>query len=184
MTWQSSLTQHPQGASSSNPDFWEQFFADNPAVLHRLLADVYTAVYGTDKPPTLDQLWDVMSTPRFSTEEFGPAVIALLRGRSIRWLASKIGVAHVTIYYQISGRRPIIQRTGPGGPADVAGSMKRIEAVAQALEVHPSYFVEWRRLWIMSLLDAAFTAQPGLSIGVFRRYAGFDGARGNGRSDG
>lgn len=179
MSWQKVLDSHPAGTGSDRPDFWEDFLAKNPDVLHRLLRDVYTATYGTERPPTLDDLWEVMAAPKFATEDFGPAVLDLLeqRGHSIRWLAGQVGVVHPQLWRMINGQRPIINIH------DTKGSMSRLEAVAAALKVHPSYFVEWRRLWIISLIDAAFATQPSLSVGVFRRFAGFE-KPGNGRSDG
>lgn len=169
MTWSSALERHPYGSASIEPDFWETFLAENPQVLHRLLADIYSATYGTEKPPSVHDLWELMSVPQFSTKPFGEAVFEVMGTRSIRWLARQVGMAHEPTRRLLIGARPIVMVN------DVPGSMKRLEAFARALSVHPSYFVEWRRLWIMSLIDVAFTSQPSLSIGVFRRYADFDG---------
>lgn len=167
-TWQRLLDAHPHGEESSSPDFWEGYLADNPDVLHRLLADIYTATYGSEKPPTLDDLWEMMATPRFTTQGFGEAVLDLLGDRSIRWLAQQVGTSHHQLSRYLNGSRPIISIH------DHKGSMRRVESIATALHVHPSYFVEWRRLWVMSLIDSAFAAQPSLSVGMFRRFSGFE----------
>jgi hypothetical protein len=167
-TWQKILESHPAGPRSDDPDFWEEYLAEHPDVLHRLLADVYQATYGAEKPPTLDDLWAIMATPRFTSQDFGDAVLELLGDRSIRWLAQQVGIAHPQLSRYLSGQRPIIS------VHDHRGSMRRIESVAQALHVHPSYFTEWRRLWIMSLIDSAFASQPSLSVGIFRRFSGFE----------
>jgi hypothetical protein len=164
--WQRLLDRQPHGQESEDPDFWETYLSENPDVLHRLLADIYQATYGSEKPPTLDDLWELLATPRFSTEDFGRAVLDLLGDRSIRWLAQQVGVSHPQLSRYLNGSRPIVSIH------DHQGSMRRIESVAKALRVHPSYFVEWRRLWVMSLIDSAFSAQPALSVGVFRRYSG------------
>lgn len=169
--WQRLLERHPQGKESATPEFWEGYLTENPDVLHRLLADVYQATYGSEKPPTLDDLWEMLATPQFSTDEFGVAVLDLLGERSIRWLAQQIGTSHPQLSRYLNGSRPIVS------VHDHKGSMKRIESIARALRVHPSYFVEWRRLWVMSLIDSAFAAKPSLSVGVFRRYAGFEKTR-------
>ena len=174
MGWQGLLQSHPLAKDADSPDFWEEYLADHPDVLNRLLADVYQATYGADKPPTLDALWDIMSSKRFSTEEFGPAVYEVLGDRSVRWLAREVGGSAEQLRRFVTGQRPIVS------VHDHRGSMNRIEAVAKALDVHPSYFMEWRRLWVMSLIDSAFASRPDLSIGVFRRYSGFaspDGRR-------
>lgn len=165
--WQKVLDTHPL-AHENDTQFWDQYLADNPDVLHRLLADVYTATYGTERPPTLDELWDLVSSPDFAMQPFGEAVREVLgqRQRSIRWLALQIGIHQTLLLRHLSGEKPIVSIRDP------KGSMRRIEAVAAALRLHPSYFLEWRRLWIMSLLDTAFEAEPHLSVEVFRRYAG------------
>lgn len=167
-TWQRLLSQHPLADESETPEFWETYLTENPDVLHRLLADVYHATYGSEKPPTLDDLWEMMSTPRFSTQPFGEAVLDLLGDRSLRWLAREVRISIGQMQRYVVGTRPIVSLH------DHRGSMRRIEAVAQALRVHPSFFGEWRRLWVMSLIDNAFATQPALSVGIFRRFSGFE----------
>jgi len=167
-TWQRLLDAHALGEVSEEPEFWEAYLAENPDVLHRLLADIYQATYGSEKPPTLDALWEMMATPLFSTEPFGEAVLDLLGERSIRWLAQQIGVSHPQLCRYLNGTRPIVSIH------DHRGSMYRIESIAGVLRVHPSFFVEWRRLWVMSLIDSAFAAEPSLSVGIFRRFSGLE----------
>lgn len=166
--WQKVLDTHPLAARAEDPNFWDDYLAEHPDVLHRLLADVYTATHGADRPPTLDDLWELVAAPEFAMDSFGDAVRRSLdhRGRSIRWLAQQIGIHQSVLTRHVTGEHPIVSIRDP------RGSMQRIELIATALRVHPSYFVEWRRLWIMSLLDHAFEDQPHLSVEVFRRYAG------------
>ena len=171
--WKKFLAQHPLGPDSDSEDFWADYLGHNPDVLHRLLADVYQATYGAEHPPSLDDLWDLMSSPQFSNEPFGVAVKQVLGRRSVNWLAQQTRIGQPVLHRLVHGERPIVKIA-----EDPKVSMARIETVARALRVHPSYFAEWRRLWIMSLLDSAFTSQPSLSIGVFRRYAGFERANG------
>lgn len=178
--WQQVLAEHPHGEDSARPEFWEAFLAERPEVLHRLLADVYQATYGTERPPTLDELWDLVATPEFSVKPFGEALQDLLAGRSVRWLAMQIGLHPSLLQRYISGERDVVGERRP--PAE---SMHRLELIAKVLRTHPSYFSEWRRLWLMSLFDAAFATQPSLSVAVWKRFSGFaEGQNGriNGRS--
>lgn len=168
--WQRVLEDHPHGAHSSDPAFWEQYLDEHPDVLHRLLADVYQATYGVEKPPTLDELWDLVATPEFSVKPFGEAVVDALGGRSVRSLALQVGIHQTLLTRYMTGERDIVATRGVD---PVGESMRRLEVVAKALRVHPAYFSEWRRLWLMSLLDAAFTRQPSLSVGVWKRFSGF-----------
>ena len=169
--WQQLLASHPLGEESSRPDFWADFLSEHPDVLHRLLADVYQATHGTEKPPTLDELWDLVATPEYSVDPFGEALLAALGSRSVRSLAVQIGIHQSLLTRYITGERDIVSIRDP------RGSMARIEIIARALRVHPSYFAEWRRLWVMSLLDAAFVRQPNLSIGIWKRFSGFQDGR-------
>jgi hypothetical protein len=169
--WQRVLEDHPHGDASSDPSFWETYLDEHPDVLHRLLADVFQATYGVERPPTLDELWDLVATPEFSVKPFGEALMEALGGRSVRSLSVQIGIHPSALHRFITGEREIVSVRDP------IGSMRQLEAVARALRVHPAYFAEWRRLWLMSLLDAAFTAQPALSIGVWKRFSGFTGQR-------
>lgn len=168
------MADHVLAQHSDSEEFWAKYLNEHPDVLHRLLADVYQATYGVDQPPTLDDLWDLIGHPRFSSQPFGDAVRSVLGDRSVQWLAHQVGMAQPTLHRFVAGTRPIVTINDP------RGSMQRIEQVARGLRVHPSYFAEWRRLWIMSLLDSAFVAQPALSAGVFRRYSGFEKRRSTG----
>jgi hypothetical protein len=167
--WLAFMVEHPLAEASDAEEFWAKYLNEHPDVLHRLLADVYEAVYGADHPPTLDELWLLMSAaPRYASEPFGDAVRRQLNGRSVSWLALQCDIPQPVMSRLVNGVRPIVNIHDP------RGSMYRLECIARALRVHPSYFEEWRRLWIMSLLDSAFSAQPSLSVGVFRRYSGFE----------
>lgn len=171
------LRNRPDAERLDDAEFWEELLAARPDVLHRLLADIYRATYGVERPPSLEALWDLFDTPEFAADPFPQAATALLkrRGRSMRWLAMQTHVPHQVLSRYLAGQRPIIN------VHDVPGAMQRMEAVAKALAVHPSYFSEWRRLWIMSLLDRAFTTRPDLAADLFRRFSGF-APRSNGRS--
>lgn len=173
MTWQNLLRTHPLAARADDAQFWDEFLAQNPDVLNRLLADVYRVTYGADKPPSLEALWALMETPEFTGTPFAEATTELLerRGRTARWLALQTGTSHTTLNRYLRGERPIVS------VHDAPGSMRRIESVAKALRVHPSYFSEWRRLWVMTLMDSAFEAHPDLSAEVFKRFSGLARSR-------
>ena len=163
------MAQHPLAEPSATEEFWVGYLGEHPDVLHRLLADVYEATFGAETPPTLDDLWKLMSAqPRYASVPFGQALIDALGDRSINWLAQQAGISQSTLSRMVNGIKPVVNIK------DIRGSMYRLERVATVLRVHPSYFAEWRRMWIMTLLDSAFTAQPTLSIGVYRRYSKFD----------
>lgn len=153
---------------SVDPAFWREYLSDHPEVLHQLIADLYRAATASkERPSTVDDLWNLVN-PTFSNEPFGQAVHHLLGTRSVRWLASQLHMAHVPLLRILKGERNLVNIHDP------RRSMLRIEAIARVLKVHPSHFAEWRRLWIMTLIDAAMTQNPHLSIGIYRRLAGHE----------
>lgn len=175
--WRQVLERHENGAATADPGFWEQTLRQRPDVLHRFLADVHRSVHGTTRPPTLDELWSLVAEPVFSADPF-PVAFETARGtRSMAQIATYAGMHRATLKRYVDEERPIVSTQDPGG------SMHRLEVVAKALGVHPSYFSEWRRLWVMSLIDVAFTDRPELSVSLYRRFSTVP-SRVNGRSDG
>lgn len=173
MSWETVAREHELMPKTIDHDWWQRFLTERPDVMYRLLSDLYQAsatVRGKDpsKLPTVDELRSLV-TQQYSNEPFGQALSDLLGDRSVRWLAHQMKIHHSQITRIIRGERDIVTLRDP------AGSMYQIEAIARVLKVHPSYFVEWRRLWIMSLLDDAFTAQPHLSIGVWKKFSPYSG---------
>ena len=164
-TWRDVLAEHPLAERAHDPDFWSAYLQENPGILHHLLADIYQSVHGTERPPTLDDLWDLVSQPRFSNLPFPDALKEALGHRTGRWLATHTGLSKSMIHRLLTGERNVVVVD------DVRGSMHSIEVISRALRIHPSYFAEWRRLWVMSLLDTAFDQRPELSAHLFRRFA-------------
>ena len=159
---------------SDDPDDWARYFDANPEVMHHLLRDVYVATRGPEHRPSLDDLWKMLEEPRFTDLPFVDAALQLLGDRSLRWLSVQVGMSLGTVHNLMNGKRPVVK------PQRVPESMREIEKFARAFRVHPSYFSEWRRLWLMSLLDSAFAAKPELSAALFQRYAAVGPGR-NGR---
>jgi hypothetical protein len=159
--------------------FWVQLFDDRPDILHLLLRDIYSitkaqaagAKGGRRKltgEGSLDDLWDLV-TPRFSNKPFAEALSDLMGDQSTRAFASRVGMHHSTLSRLMSGDRPISKRYDPDG------SMKILEQIAAGARVHPSYFAEWRRLWLMKRLDDALDVQPNVSVGLFRKMTALGG---------
>lgn len=167
MSWETVAREHELMEKTTNVDWWRAFFGERTDVMYRLLGDLYqasTSVRGLspEKLPTVDELRGLV-TQDYSNEPFGEALMTLLGDRSVRWLAARMKIHHSQLTRLIRGDRGIETLRDP---------MWQMEEVARALRVHPSYFLEWRRMWIVSLLDAAFTAQPNLSIGVYKKFSG------------
>ena len=165
--WDEVITKHHLVEHSDQWQFWDAYFAEHPDALHRVLADLFQVTQNgkASRPSSLEELWGLV-TPQFSNEPFADAVRAQLGGRSVRWLASRIGISQPYLVRLMNGQKPVVSKHDP------KGSMLRLEAVARGLKIHPSYFAEWRRLWVMSLIDTVFESQPNLSIAFFQKFSG------------
>lgn len=172
--WREALQRETERAS--DPNYWLEIFQDRPEILHRLIADLFQAAHGVDRVPTVDDLWDLLGEAKYSVHPFGQAFNELVGNRNRQEIAAKAGLYPATLRRYCAADRPIVT-------TDVEGSMRRIELIARACDVHPSYFAEWRRLWIMALLDRAFQVKPALSYAMFQRLAGFERRRANARSN-
>lgn len=171
MSWETVAREHELMPQTRDQDWWRQLLTERPDVMYRLLGDLYQAsasVRGKDpsKLPTVDDLRELV-TQQYSNDPFPQALQMLLAGRSVRWLAQQMKIHHSLLTRMIRGERDIVAVTDP------EGSMLRLEEIARVFKVHPSYFVEWRRLWIMSLMDEVFAVQPNLSIGVWKKFSLF-----------
>lgn len=160
-------------------DWWRDYLLEHPDVMNRMLGDLYqVATNSKERPSTLEDLWDAVA-PKFSNESFGDSVRTLLNGRSIRSLAVQVGLSHAQLVRHLTGEAPIVRVHDP------VTSMRRIEQIARALRVHPSYFLDWRRLWILAAIDGAMSERPNLSIGIYQKYAQHEAPRiSNARSEG
>lgn len=160
---------------AASPEFWTELFRSRPDVLHLLLGDVYViskaharGAKGGRRPAKagdggMDDLWRLV-TPKFSSKPFGDAVRDLMGKQSLRGFAMKVGMHHQSLARLMSGERPIEKMYDP------AGSMAILEQVAAGAKVHPSYFMEWRRLYLIGLFEHALVAQPNASVALFRKY--------------
>ena len=150
---------------SIDEEFWREAFTENPDVMYRLLGDVYRITSNADSTPSLDELKAILE-PQYAQRPFTEAVVELLDGRSVRWLAQRMGMHHRVIQRFMTGERSILMVHDP------QGSLFRLQQFAKALGVHPAYFREWRRLWILVTVDMAFELEPDLTVQFIERSAG------------
>jgi hypothetical protein len=110
----------------------------------------------------MDELWD-MITPQYAMEPFGTAVVELMNGQSLRQFSTKIPMHHESLSRLINGERNIINVHRP------FESMQILERIAIAGKVHPAYFVEWRTLYVLSVMSDMMASRPNVSIGLVRQ---------------
>lgn len=169
--WETALADNKIFTSSFDPAFWREYLKERPDVLHHILADLYQ-ISGpkNGRSANLDDLWDLVA-PKFSDKPFAQAFADASRGRSVRQVAIVVGLSHPQIFRYLSGERSIVK------VHDTEGSMRRLELFAKALSVQPAYFSEWRRLWIMSMIDSVLSDKPNVSVGIYRKFSRSDSGR-------
>lgn len=161
---------------SRDKRYWTEMFTSRPDVMFAMLGDLYTITKAHERPDVrggrrarvsgdLDELWDML-TPQFSLKPFGDALREVMGDSSLRQFAAAIPMHHRSLARLMDGERQIVNLHDP------KGSMAQLERIATVAGVHPSYFAEWRRLWIFSRLDDVFEAHPNTSIGLIKKYAG------------
>lgn len=171
MGWDEVVKRHEDSQPSIDPEYWTRAFEEKPELMYKLLRDVFRVAHGRNAAePTMESLRDLL-VPQYCERPFPDAIRELLAGRSVRWLAQQMGLHHQQVQRILNGSRSILL------VHDLEGSLVRIEEFARALRVHPSYFQEWRRLWILQLVDEAFTVQPDLTVQFIERLADTPPAR-------
>lgn len=176
MGWETAAREHEQIEDSAQPGFWRGALQQDPEIMHRLLGDLWNAAQAAKgqtrvSMPTVDEVFRLV-IPRYSNEAFPAALKEALDKRSVRWLAGRLHLHHGTVNRWATGQRDIVNMHDP------EGSMAQIAAIAKECGVHPAFFAEWRRLWILLLLDDAFSFHPNLSIGVWKKFSGVSAANG------
>lgn len=145
---------------------WDALLARHPEALWGLVADVVKAVRAaegarrTGRRPavtvgSLDELYEVLFPTQFSTACFTDTFAGLLKDRSQRAFAMRVGFNQATVSRLLTGKaRPTPQI---------------IERIACALNVRPTYFAEYRALKLGEVVTDVLLAHPDLSADAVRR---------------
>lgn len=156
------------------PD-WVTFFetADGFKSFGRLIGDIYQKAKIEEdrengirrlgrKPRVATSLDEVMATvfpEQFSNDPFPVAFEHLLNGRSQRQFAMRCGVNQSTLSRFLAGvSKP---------------DLYTMARVAEAAKVPPSYFVEWRALYVGTLFTKILIEYPHLGIAAIKKLRSF-----------
>jgi transcriptional regulator with XRE-family HTH domain len=175
--WATAAARYPVTAQTGSAQFWIDFFDERPGVLHQLLGDLYLITKAHQQADrrggrrsrningNLDELWGML-TPKFAVVPFDEALTDLMGEVSLRQFAKRIPMSHVQLLRLLRGDSVVVR------PKDPQGSMQLLEAIARAGGVHPSYFQEWRELFVYNALHSMFERSPNLSIKVMKQLMG------------
>lgn len=151
---------------------WLHFFQSPHGfqVLGKFLGDAYTTAKDEEdrqagvrragsgrrapRRASLDEVLQTVFPDRFSMDPFPVAMEKLLAGRSQRMFAMKAGVHQTTLSRLMRGQ--------------YSPEIDILESIAKAAKIHPSYFLEWRALYIGEVLTKVFVKNPNLSVAALR----------------
>jgi transcriptional regulator with XRE-family HTH domain len=152
-------------------DEWMSFFgtAAGLRAMGRIIYDVYDEVVSREEreagkrrigrrpareATSLAKVMAVVKPDEFSNDPLPVTLRRLLRGRSQTQFAAKVPISQPYLNRLLAGHHSY--------------SLELLEALADAAEVHPWHFVEWRAQYIGELITDVLQEQPHLGITALR----------------
>lgn len=141
---------------------WSLAFGEDLDMMGRIIGDILKLQKAEENPHrrgrrtvpqvSKDQLWLLFEG--FSTEAFPVAAAKLIDGRSLRAVALRCNISHMTLYRFMK--------------SEAVPSMKMMEQIAAAFNKPPYYFLEYRAELIGNLVRQALIEKPNISVAVLR----------------
>lgn len=154
-----------------NDKEWLAVIDANPDIMWKTFGDIYDVVKAEEdkergirsmgrrparKGVSLDELFAVVLPPSYSNDPFPVALKNLISSRSQRQFAMKVPCNQSTLSRMLAGQ--------------MTPDLVMLERLAAAGKVHPSYFLEWRAMYLGQLITRVFMDRPNMSIGALRRF--------------
>lgn len=148
---------------------WLEVFSRNEDIMWAIVGDIYSAVKDEEardagvrrvgrrparSSTSLEDVWSTVFPKQYTMDPFPEALGKLMGERSIRAFALKIPCHYSTLSRLRAGL--------------VAPDMAMLESIAAAAKVSPSYFVEWRAMYVGALITRVLTEQPNMGITALR----------------
>lgn len=149
---------------------WLQFFdsSEGAHAMGRILGDIFdfvkaeeereAGVHRMGRRPRRDgSLQDVYNTvfpQAYAMDPFREAMEKLLNGRSRRSFAPKVPMTQTMFNRLLRG--------------DFEPDMQMLEAIASAAKVHPSFFLEWRAMYVSQQIERVLRARPNVGVKAYR----------------
>lgn len=146
---------------------WESALERDIELFGRIIRDILKLEQAVPGRPGPRPSLDVNAATRRINQLFGndftilpfPEALRILTGgRSIRYVAARVGLPKDTIHRVCSGK------IEPDGYL--------MKTVAEAFDKHPSYFLEWRMLYITQAVMRRLEWSPETTIDLFRTLDG------------
>ena len=153
---------------------WVKFF-DTPqgfAAMGAIIGDIFDEVKAEEekeagvkrmgrrpgRSASLAEVYATVFPAAYSMDPFPTALVKLLNGRSQRAFAAKIPCNQSTLSRLLSGEwKP---------------DLSMMESIAAAAKVAPSFFMEWRAMYVGQVITETLLNRPNLSITHLRQVNG------------
>lgn len=148
---------------------WVAVFDRNPDIMWHMVGDLYSAVRDEEdheagirrvgrRPArtsaSLEDVWATVFPTQASMDPFVEALGKLIGTRSIRAFALKVPCHYSTLSRLRGGQ--------------LQPDMPMMESIAKAGKVPPSFFLEWRAMYVGALMTRVLTQRPNLSVTALR----------------
>lgn len=151
---------------------WNAFFGSAAGLraMGRILYDIFDEVHSREEREngkrrigrrpareavSLAEVMAVVRPDEFSNEPLNIALRKLIRGRSQRQFARKVPISQAYLSRLLKGER-------------VGVDLEMLERLAAAGDVHPWHFLEWRAMYVGSLITEVMRQSPNVGITVLR----------------
>lgn len=141
---------------------WDAAFRADVGLLGLIIKDVLKSDQSSlgrpGQRPTLDPKRSVERYNQFIADDYSylpiDETLTMLKGkRSVRQLATKTGLDFNKIYRLLNGK--------------IAPDVASMQAIAKAFGKHPSYFLEYRILYVMGAVEKNLTENPESSVSAY-----------------
>jgi hypothetical protein len=152
-------------STGMNDREWLTVFDANPDIMWAIIGDIYDVVKAEQErdagirklgrrpqrsSASLDEVYATVFPAQYTMDPFGEAMHKLLAGRSIRAFAVRVPIDQSHLNRLINGNRQ--------------PDLETLERIALAAKVPPSYFVEWRAMFVGQLITRVLSERPNLGV--------------------
>jgi transcriptional regulator with XRE-family HTH domain len=162
--WEKAKDRYP--TTGDDEAAWAKVLTEHPDVMFSVIAYIVKVVKATDGPRktgrrpgvtglSFDDVWDVLYPERFTLVPLVEALPALMVGRSQHQVAPTVPCNQATLSRIIAGK--------------LVPDLSLLRALAVALNVPPTYFIEYRAGRLAQIIQQALIEQPTMSVTLLKQ---------------
>jgi len=146
---------------------WEQVFEDDPAILGRIINDMLRLESSQSRPGKRPALDPDVAAARFK-KLFGEDYSSDLFPEALRKLKGDRSLRHVQANTNVDKMKISAFLKGEEKP-----TLEELVSIAKGLGKDPAYFMEYRNMYVISVLNEIMTNNPEMGITQFRKVNGY-----------